>query len=60
VAEGDLRWLDLETIRRIVGHTLLHADLATTRGAHVQGKKWPVEAHSSEDGSGEIVVVHAV
>jgi len=30
----------------------------TTCGAHTQGKKWCVEAHSSEDDSGEIVVMH--
>jgi hypothetical protein len=58
VAEGDLPWLNLETINRIVGHTLLHAYLALARGSRA-GKKQRVKAHSAEDGSGEIIVVHA-
>jgi len=58
VAKRDMRWLDLKTISQIVGPPLLHVDLVTTCGAHTQGKKWCVEAHSSEDDSGEIVVMH--
>ena len=57
VAEGDMPWLNLEIINRIVGHTLLHADLAPARGSRAW-KKRRVEVHSAEDGSGEIIVVH--
>jgi len=53
VAEGDLRRLDQETVSPIIGYALLGADLAMARGAHAQGKKRRVEAHSLEDGSGE-------
>jgi hypothetical protein len=43
----------------IAGRALSRADLTTACGAHTQGKKRSVEAHASEDGSGEMVVVHA-
>jgi len=49
---------DLGPGGQIVGHTLSHSNLATTCGAHAQGKKRCLEACASEDDSEEMDVVH--